>query len=186
MRTRLAVGFVFPLLVGTLVGCGPDVPADFPPLHPTQVTVTLDGQPLPDATVSFSPADGGRWLATGITDTAGQCWMRTLAEYEGVVAGDYRVSVRKFTEAGMPPELAAMEDTHSTEYVELYEKLLAEGKLDEPQPLVPERYLLPTTSGFEVTVTEGSNEFTLDLQSGDAQLPQQQGEVASPDQGDSA
>ena len=183
MRITLAVSLILPLFALALTGCGPDVPADFPPLHPTQVTVTLDGQPLSDATVSFSPADGGRWLATGNTDAAGQCRMRTLAEYEGVVAGDYRVSVRKFTEAGMPPELAAIEDTHSPEYVELYEKLEAEGKLDEPQPLVPEKYLLPTTSGLTVTVSEGTNQIDLALESENAAGPGEDEDSETPEDG---
>jgi hypothetical protein len=155
------------LLLGAITGCGGGQtrPEGMPPLHRTLVTVTLDGQPVAQATVAFAPADGGRWMATGVTDATGQCQMRTLAEYDGVAAGTYQVSVKKYSDAQMPPELAAIDDPHSPEYVELHEKLQAEGRISEPQPLVPERYLLPGTSGLEVTVTEGENQFPLPLES---------------------
>ena len=51
------ISFSLVLLV-TLIGCGGD--SDLPDLGSVTGTVTLDGKPLPNATVEFTPVDGGR------------------------------------------------------------------------------------------------------------------------------
>src|SRR5688572_136090 len=55
-------------------------------------TVTLDGKPLPDATIQFVPDGAGR-DATGQTDKNGYFSMSTFKPGDGVVAGNYKVVV---------------------------------------------------------------------------------------------
>ena len=81
-----------------LSGCGGKaLPEGMPKLTPTILTVTLDGAPLEDAIVGLIPLDSanGRWNAGGVTDKSGKAKIRTLAEYDGVVPGKYKVTVTK-------------------------------------------------------------------------------------------
>ena len=64
-------------------------------------TVTLDGQPLEGASVRFHPVDdAGTRGASGITDTDGRVRMSTFAAGDGVLPGEYVVTVSKQDEAG--------------------------------------------------------------------------------------
>lgn len=55
-------------------------------------TVTLDGAPLPDATVRFIPVAGGR-TAFGRTDGAGKYEMLYSASASGALVGSMRVEI---------------------------------------------------------------------------------------------
>jgi hypothetical protein len=83
-----AVG-VAAVLVG---GCGGV------PQH-TQVTgvVTLDGQPFPDAIITFIPEGGGGMTPVGHSDEAGRFRMGTESSDNGVVPGKYKVTVTPST-----------------------------------------------------------------------------------------
>lgn len=81
------------LAVG-LVGCGQD---SGPALANVTGTVTLDGKPLPDAAVTFYPADGGR-PSQGFTDESGKYTLRFTGTKEGAVVGQNTVQV----EVGLP------------------------------------------------------------------------------------
>jgi hypothetical protein len=54
--------------------------------------VTLDGKPLPGATVSFMPMGEGR-AATGRTDTDGRFLLGTFGTEDGAAAGEYKVVI---------------------------------------------------------------------------------------------
>lgn len=96
---------VFVLVCGLAsAGCGS---AEEPPpfqeeLVPTAGTVTLDGQPLAGATLTFIPESGGE-TASGFTDAEGRFELSTLAanlsadERKGLVPGQYRVIVSRIT-----------------------------------------------------------------------------------------
>ena len=77
-----------------LSGCGP--PAD-PSLVPVSGTVTADGQPLANATVTFIPMDGTPGFGgTGKTDAAGQYTLAGSRDNApGIPPGDYRVAISK-------------------------------------------------------------------------------------------
>ena len=81
-----------------------------PKLTQVVLTITLDGSPLDDAIVSLIPMDAAnsRWDAGGATDKNGKLKARTLAQYDGVVPGKYKVTVMKTyvepTPEGMPYE----------------------------------------------------------------------------------
>jgi hypothetical protein len=91
-RMRYAKCFSWPaLLVGALtaaLGCGGGGP------KPVKVegVVTLDGKPLPAATVTFVPAGDGR-AASGRTEQDGTFRLTTYRTDDGALPGEYKVTV---------------------------------------------------------------------------------------------
>ena len=81
------------LIVG-LTGCGQDTG---PALGNVTGTVTLDGKPLPEASVTFYPADDGR-PSQGTTDENGKYTLRFTGTKEGAMVGQHSVQV----EVGVP------------------------------------------------------------------------------------
>lgn len=73
-----------------LCGCGGS--DDTPPLGSVHGTVTLDGNPLPDATVRFQPTEGGR-IALATTDTEGYYELQYSQTHEGAVLGKHVVRI---------------------------------------------------------------------------------------------
>ena len=74
------------------VGCGKYS------LSPVSGTVTLDGKPLADASVSFTPAERGANLpqSTGKTDQAGKYSLRLVEDdTTGAVLGKHQVIIAK-------------------------------------------------------------------------------------------
>lgn len=61
--------------------------------------VTLDGQPLPDARVTFQPRQGAPSL--GVTDASGRYELRYTRDRAGAVVGEHAVSISTFR-AGRP------------------------------------------------------------------------------------
>jgi hypothetical protein len=59
---------------------------------PVSGVVTLDGQPLPQATVTFLPLGQGR-TASGFTDAEGRFHLSTLEQRDGALPGEYKVTV---------------------------------------------------------------------------------------------
>lgn len=88
------------VLVACLIGCGG-------PAHPevgrVSGVVTLDGQPLPEATVMFQPAEGRASQAT--TDSAGKYSLTYLDGVPGAKLGSHTVIIRTEIpgEDGQPP-----------------------------------------------------------------------------------
>jgi hypothetical protein len=86
------------LLIVVAAGCGQ---SDFgnvrQPTFPVQGKVTLDGKPLPGATIVFKPLDPARfkWRETpqAKTDQDGQFTVFTYASDDGAPAGEYRVGI---------------------------------------------------------------------------------------------
>lgn len=90
------------LLVGA--GCG-EVAKPIPKIAPVTGTLTLDGQPLAEANISFEARDGsGMYL--GRTDTEGKYFLTDQrAGDRGASLGEHRVRVEKPTEPGGPDTL---------------------------------------------------------------------------------
>jgi hypothetical protein len=90
MKTLYRIGFVFLLFPAILVfcGCGDD-------RAPAKVagTITLDGKPVANATVTFAPNDGGR-NSYGYTDSQGRYELRFTGQLKGAVVGTHRVIVQ--------------------------------------------------------------------------------------------
>lgn len=141
------------LVAVTIGGCGKGSPK----LHPATGTVTLDGKPLVDATVSFVPASGRP--SDGKTDGSGKYTIMTDGQ-PGVPAGAYKVAVSKFTSQGEMPAMAPSPD----DMRKMYEKK-KKGEVDKGE--VPAKYGRADTSGLSADVTaDGSkNVFNHELTS---------------------
>ncbi len=78
------------MLLMLIVGCGGAGVAD-PKLVPVQGKVTLDGQPLPNAIVTFIPDKGPP--SGAITDAEGKYEMRFKSGAHGAVVGTHSVTI---------------------------------------------------------------------------------------------
>lgn len=72
------------------LGCG-GTPNDKPVVHPVTGSVTLDGMPLPNAIVHFSPDKGTP--SAGITDAAGKFELQEKTGMKGAVVANHAVSI---------------------------------------------------------------------------------------------
>jgi len=114
-----------------VTGCG-GMPASVEGL------ITLDGRPLPSATISFHPDAPGP-VAYGVSRDDGAYSLKTGAKQTGLEAGSYRVTV------------FAMENSAKPE---------VDGKLRTP-PL----YGDPSTTPLRCQVAKGANRVPLALES---------------------
>lgn len=81
------------MVMFTVVGCGGGDGVD---LVPVEGTVTLDGQPLPDAWVTFSPELGRP--SSGKTDSEGRYRLQYTPDARGAVPGKHHVTISTFVE----------------------------------------------------------------------------------------
>lgn len=153
MRRLHAVGTLC-LLALVAVGCqkGPDMGI-------VKGQVTMDGEPLANALVTFTPAEGGP-AATGTTDANGQYELLSLGQ-KGAVLGQHKVTITTLQET---PEGI---DEEMTE--EEYMKMVEEGggpaayKDAEITEKIPAKY--NTQSELTAEVTSGENTINFELTS---------------------
>jgi len=149
----VVIGVVFSL------GC-PQQGADRPKTFPVSGTVTLNGQPVEGAIVTFVPTAGGKG-ATGRTDASGKYTLTTFASGDGAVPGQYNVKIVKFettgTEAAAGPGGAEMDEEAYTAAQDAAQEGGEEEAAGAPKNLLPEKYADPATSGLKATVKEGDN-----------------------------
>lgn len=99
-RPRLFSHLLFAALLCICTGCGSGTPDDTPELGTVSGTVTMDGQPLANVTVSFQPADGP--ASYGTTDASGNYELTYTSGLKGAVVGSHVVRIASVTEG--PPE----------------------------------------------------------------------------------
>ncbi|MEO2018121.1 MAG: carboxypeptidase-like regulatory domain-containing protein [Fuerstiella sp.] len=80
------------LAIACCVGCGGGGPTDQPDLADVSGTVTLDGKPLANAMVEFSPDGEGR-PSTGTTSSNGSYTLQYTANHSGAKIGVHSVTV---------------------------------------------------------------------------------------------
>ena len=80
------------LSIAFCVGCGGGAPSDQPDLANVSGTVTLDGKPLANAMVEFSPDGDGR-PSTGSTSSDGSYTLQYTADNSGAKIGGHTVTV---------------------------------------------------------------------------------------------
>ena len=148
--------FIFSvLLLGLLLcsfGCNKN------PHGVTMVTgiVTLDDQPLDQATVIFHPPEGNQ-AASGRTDAEGKFAVTTGSSEAGTGAqpGHYQVAIAKM---GLSPEGERLE-------AEAMRTGRVFNSVNYTISLIPKIYGNPATSGFEATVEKGKkNHFIFKLE----------------------
>jgi hypothetical protein len=147
---------VFLLALAT-AGCGSQYD-----LHPVTGKVTLDGNPLENAVVTFQSVSGGT-SASGTTDASGVYSLHDIRPDGGPGAepGEYVVSV-SWTE---PPavDLSQM-DASSPDY----DKITTAASNPNSGPVAskfPAAYRSGKTSGLKATVSPGANTVDLPLES---------------------
>jgi hypothetical protein len=158
---------VFASLAGSalllmLAGCGggPAKPDNMPDLTPCTVTVTYKGQPVQDATVTLAPKSG-QFSAAGTTDARGKAVMKTNAMYDGVVPGEFLVSITKLE------MVAAAGGGGSSDNPAEYAKSSQNAAASAPKSLIPQKFSSFRTSGLTLVVPQGTSvEKAFDLTEG--------------------
>lgn len=127
-------------------GCG--LPRDYPPLGHVTGAITLDGQPVEGASVSFFPEEGRS--STASTDAQGRYDLVFVSNVRGAAVGDHVVSISKI-----------VPDPKYVPYA-------LEKSAYDPGPaminLVPSRYS-GTRSELRAVVKEGRNVVDFQLES---------------------
>ncbi|MCL2347015.1 MAG: hypothetical protein FWC50_02010 [Planctomycetaceae bacterium] len=109
MRLYMILPVVFFLF---LAGCGGEkLPEGMPKLTPVVLTFQQAGAPLDGAIVSLIPLDSAnsQWYAGGTTDAGGKLKAKTLAKYNGVVPGKYKITVIKTVLEPLPSGMTMAE-----------------------------------------------------------------------------
>ncbi|HBT77477.1 MAG TPA: hypothetical protein DEB39_11290 [Planctomycetaceae bacterium] len=148
-----------------LTGCGN------PNLGQVSGTVTYDGRPLDNATVSFLPEAPDGMFAVATTDAQGHYELvapivkRGKSATQGAMAGRYRVTISK-KEADLDPDEQLYTENKIT-----YDELLARrakktgGTSQVLRDVIPARYGNVDSSGLRAEVkAKTRNEFHFDLE----------------------
>ncbi len=115
---------------------------------PVRGTVTYLGQPLPNALVVSMPETPDVLPASGLTESDGRYELMTIVQGDGASVGRHRVTI---TARGPDNELSG-------------DAIDPAGSDTEPgEPLIPEKYFMPDTSGLVAEVKRGDNTVNFDL-----------------------
>jgi len=129
------------LLAVALPGCGDKGTT------PVKGVVTLEGAPLPEATVLFMPdGPGGGRPASGFTSSDGVFQLTTYQRDDGALPGQYRVLIRKTAAAKDPG--AAERSALERAWAKYGDKALPKGKTST----VPGQYANFETTPLRCTV----------------------------------
>ncbi|HIF01436.1 MAG TPA: carboxypeptidase regulatory-like domain-containing protein [Fuerstia sp.] len=123
---------LFPAVILSTAGCG----SDGPELCTVVGIVTMDGQPVPNAFVVFTPQGPGR-PSEMKTDAEGRFELQYTEDRAGALVGKHDVTV---STEDIPDEGPAVKET------------------------IPAKY--NRAGAIEVTVTDGANDIKLELESG--------------------
>jgi hypothetical protein len=123
-------------------------------------TVTLDGKPLADALVTFSPK-AGQPVATGQTDSSGKYTLQTYEAGDGAAAGEYVALVYKNEADASAASGPAAHDPNNPNP----QAHSGPSRRTAVKSLVPQKYGSVDQSDLKVTVKEGENNIPLDLKS---------------------
>jgi hypothetical protein len=143
----------------SVAGCGDD---GLPRRYSVSGTVTYLGKPVESGTITFHPI-GQKGHSAGGTIAAGNFTLSSVANDDGAVPGQYKVTVASLKQSvgGGDPKLKLM-----------YEKAQATGGVPIPpqvkkqlktEHLVPAKYERPETSDLTADVQAHSNVFPFEL-----------------------
>lgn len=142
------------LLALVTVGCDSG-----PPVGLVTGTVTMDGEPLENAQVSFVPQGGGA-TATATTDANGNYELYRL-DGPGAVVGTYKVVVTTVKKAQeVDTDVATDSDAYASQAMGLNVSAYAQAEQSEP---IPARY--NKNSELVQEVQDGENVVNLELTS---------------------
>jgi len=128
--TALTLTVFLPLALA-VTGCNSDNKLEGMPdlIRNASITVTQNQEPLPDAQVILSSADGSvTWTVGGTTDASGVAKLVTHGQYPGAPAGKFKVTVTKqerpvskIDPTGKSPEEFAAEQARAGEDLTAYD-----------------------------------------------------------------
>ncbi|GAB6187345.1 hypothetical protein JCM17478_28470 [Thermopirellula anaerolimosa] len=136
--------------------------SDKPKTYPVTGTVTMNGQPVPGATVTFTPKEPaapgqeGPLAASAVTDNEGKYQIGTFAKGDGALPGEYLVSVTKYEGAGPTGGGSGSEEE--------YTPPVPGQEAPVPKNVLPAQYANPNTSGLSFKVEAKSNTYDITLQ----------------------
>lgn len=149
------------LLAVGIVGCG--VGDNRPARAPVSGTVTLGGNPVEGALVTFVPKSKDGESAVGTTDASGQYVLTTFERGDGAVPGEYFVKVAKYEAYDVPVDngenMEFSEEAYEQAYTAPDENEVPQG----PKNLLPAKYADSYNSGLEYVVKEGENTYEIQL-----------------------
>jgi len=146
-------------------GCGRQkLPPGMPKLFKVTMTITQEDKPLAEAMVTLDQTDG-QWSAQGTTDANGVIKkFYTNGQYEGVVAGKFKVCVRKIEREyaidpkDIPPEPTDPQERYAWR-MKYFEHRIPPKEFD----LVESQYFDTKTTPLEIEVTADSRDFKFDV-----------------------
>jgi hypothetical protein len=112
--------------------------------------VKYQGQPLENAQVVFIPDTASAPPASGATDKNGRYHLMTHVPGDGAIVGKYRVMVTARGPDKILPEGQSVSG-------------LPGGNTEPGDPLIPQKYFLPDTSGLTADVKSGRNPINFEL-----------------------
>ncbi len=146
-----------------------------PKTYPVSGVVTLDGKPVPGATVTFIPDDSKSNSAATSCDDKGKYSMSTFKQDDGAIPGSYKIIVAKYQRGAeespygdKPPE--AVEQTPeaiSEAYGKGYSGPPKGNAAKAPKEWndVPDKYGDLAKSGLSFIVEPKENTFNIELKS---------------------
>jgi len=155
MNRVLCIAAVCCLVCLVVVGCGPGGPE----LGTVTGKVTLDGRPVTNGLVTFTPqAKGG--ASVGKTDASGQYELLCL-DRKGALIGQHKVTVTTLQEAAAVTEMRS----DSPEYAKQAASATDQSAYDSAKVVepIPARY--NTNTELTKEVKSGSNVIDLELKS---------------------
>lgn len=146
--------------VGLIAGCQPQA-TDRAATYQVAGTVTLNGEALDGATVTFVPNGPGN-SASGITDASGKYTLSTFGGGDGATPGEYSVKIAKYE--GAAAAATGRAASGDSQYPDDYKGEEADAEQGSKN-LLPEKYANPATSGFTAKVeASDSNVFDFALE----------------------
>lgn len=149
------------------VGCGSETEVD---TVPVTGKVTLDGEPVEGAVVTFVPDIPKGRTAAGRTDRRGVYTLMTIEPGDGALPGGYRIMVHKTSDSTAPTTYANQEEAMAaqTERMEASSGVSNMSRRSETTHELPAKYANVDESGLKAKVTaDGGNNFPLELISGE-------------------
>ena len=155
-------------ILGLASGCSRG--RQYPPTHSVRGVVTIDGQPIADAIVSFLPDDGQN-PANGSTDASGRYELTSFTRGDGAMEGSFRVTIVKYEKEGedkpaVSVEKPAVEEAESGEtgnegYVPA--GMIVSQYDTGPKNLLPKQYADQQKTPLTAAVRAEENSIDFDL-----------------------
>jgi hypothetical protein len=142
---------LFLLVCFVFAGCQKDNrPEDLPKLYPCKIAVTQEGTPLEGAGVTLQAINGsGKYqMSSGRTDSTGIASIYTYG-FSGVPLGDYKIIISKISTEG------------GTQTTDSFGGGGVVGAKD--YQLVESKFTKDDTTPVKITITEKSNDITIDV-----------------------